>query len=266
MRFVCGLIMVTALSALPALASEYPRERNAFYRQNLDFVNQALEKRKKKLTQLTADLVEYGANPVESIMGRSYRIGEEWDVVSYYNLQNASALPGGSARTDFAPHGRISAFHYRVSSIAPLRIEVTETKKTDPSVTSVTLAFDAEFHEIAKAYHRTDGSTTEGLVHGMHTRFLPLEIYEIDAPQVSTAESVPYQTPDELIASMPAPLAAIAHSSRFSYDADNASSMRTIDGFGREVDFVWQKGNPWPSYVKTDRGISILTNGAGHDH
>jgi hypothetical protein len=244
-----------------AAADEYPRERNSIYNQNLDYVNQALEKRKAKLLALTADLVETGSGPVESLSGHAYRAGDEWDTVSYYSIQNA--LPGGEARTDFAPRGKISSFHYRVVAVAPLKIEVTETtkfgaRKTDPKVASVTLDYDTDFHEIGKSYRLINGQTVNAFVHGMHSRGLPLEIYEIDAPDVTSADPVAYQAPEELIASMPTELAAIAHALKFTYDAPETRSMQTVDGFGRAVEFVWPKGSPWPAYVKTERGISLL--------
>jgi hypothetical protein len=266
--FKVPFALIFTFGVSSANAADYPRERNAVYNQNLDFVNQALEKRKQKLTRLTADVVATGGNPVELLSGRPYRLGEAWDVVSYYIIQNA--MPGSTLRTDYAPHGKISSFHYRVTQLAPLQIEVTETaqpnsNKTDPEIASVTLTYDSDFREIGKAYHRVDGQTIEALVGGMHARGLPLEIYAIDAPNVTDAEAVPYRAPAELIASLSPPLAAIAQASQFGYDPVNAQWLKTTDGFGREVDVVWQKGNPWPSYVRTERGISILVSEVGHD-
>jgi hypothetical protein len=245
-----------------AFGAEYPTARNSIYEQNLDFVSKALVKRKAKLNQLTADLVELHENPVEKFVGRSYRVGDEWDLVSFYSIESTTpgrAVPMGQV----GPVGKIGAFHYQVTQVDPLRIEVTESsefgpKKTDASIASVTLAFDSDFQEIAKTYHGTDGSTRSAFVGGMHSRDLPLEIYDLDGPNLQNAEAVPYRTSTEVLAGMPSPLATIARVSGFSYDPTNSKWMETADGFGRNVDFLWQTGKPWPTYVKTVRSMSVL--------
>ena len=246
-----------------SFAQDYPKERNSIYEQNLDFVSKALAKRKSKLNLLTADYINLHQNPAEALLGRAYKVGDEWDTVVFYKLTRINPETVASGESDVNAAGKMTAFHYAVTQINPLQIEVTESSAqglptSDPSIAKVTLVFDTDFREVSKTYLGTNGSTQSAFIGGIRSRNVPLEKFEIDSPDLMQAEKIPFRGSDELLATLPKPLSTLAAVNGFHYDVVGANWMTSEDGFGRSVDLLWQSGKPWPTYVKSARGFSIL--------
>jgi len=73
-------------------------------------------------------------------------------------------------------------------------------------------------------------------------------------PDVFTARS------DEAIGTpeLPKGLRQVASRSGFRIDPSTTKAFEQDDFFGRGVRILWKQGDPWPAYLKTPQGVSIL--------
>jgi hypothetical protein len=205
---------------------------------------------------------------IRNLFGRVYKVGDRWEVASW-SASNTMARMTDDPEKLALRSGRTALFRYEVVSVAPapsseVTIQVTQLegfglKALDPRVKSLQLRFDDTMAQSRKTYEMTDskGNLVRLAVSpdAMHSAITGLELFPLDVPELVTAEST---TAPDAIPTLPDGLRAVASQAGYRPDLSRASSFRQDDFFGRGVQAIWQKGDPWPAYLKTHNGVSIL--------
>lgn len=201
---------------------------------------------------------------IKAYFGRYYKVGDSWDVASW---ELKSPMMSLTPITENQPSKVVKGgvFHYEVKEVRngaspQVVISVKQTSDfgmtpVDPKVEELTLTMSDQFVQTEKAY-RLKGSNDAVKVSpdGLHSRITPLELYALDVPEIATAiKNTPTSIPD-----LPAPVQTVATRAAYHPALDQSTWLEQDDFFGRPVQILWQYGNPWPSYLKTSTGISIL--------
>lgn len=198
--------------------------------------------------------------------GRNYQVGDSWRVAA---LQTDSSIMRMTSDPHHLRHlnQRIGIFRYRVIAIQDgsqpeFTIEVTQESELsgskfpliDPRVEKLTLKMTPETVQTQKEYSfRGRSHRIQVAPEGLRSAVTPLEMYPLDIPEVFTAEkSVPTSFPQ-----LPAELQKLRSNPNL-INLTKSFWFEQDDFFGRPIQVLWQKGDPWPAYIKTANGIAIL--------
>lgn len=201
---------------------------------------------------------------IKAYFGRYYKVGDSWDVASW-DLKSPLMSYAPIAESHTPKVGKGGVFHYEVKEVrngATPQVVISVKQISDFGMTPVdskvqelTLTMSDRFVQTEKAY-RLKGSTEPVKVSpdGLHSRISPLELYALDVPEIATAiKNTPTSLPE-----LPAAVQNVASRANYRPAIDQSTWLEQDDFFGRPVQILWQYGNPWPSYLKTSTGISIL--------
>ena len=225
-----------------------------------------MKKQKNSLSQALSTSL------ILKLLGRYYQIGDRWRVLSwiYQHSLLPKLQPSQAESPSFSAGG---LFEYEVRDIKPgLKPEITvsitqiahpELPPVDPQVKELLITLDDQLMEQKKLYVLTHPNHTLSIPSGgVGPSLSPLGLYPLELPDVLSAEE--NQKPP--LPELPPPLQKWAN--RFSWKMNRArtTAFQQDDFFGRPIEFFWEKGQPWPSYLKTPRGISLLIeSGVGHE-
>lgn len=207
---------------------------------------------------------------VRSVFGRMYQVGDQWEVASWSAGNTMARMTNDPERLQLRT-GRTALFKYEVLSVKPapdspnpeIVLQVTQLeqfglKKVDDRVKTLKFRFNDRMLTSRKTYEMID---SQGVVRtlavspdAMHSTLTPLELFPLDVPELTTAESARPESPPTL----PDSLQAIATQSGYRLDLQKSRAFKQDDFFGRGIEALWQQGAPWPAYLKTSNGVSIL--------
>lgn len=198
--------------------------------------------------------------------GRNYQVGDSWRVAA---LQTDSSIMRMTSDPNHLRHlnQRIGVFRYRVIAVQDgpqpeFTIQVTQETEfhgskfapIDSRVESLILKMNQQTVQTKKEYSfRGMSNRIQVAPEGLRSAITPLEMYPLDVPEVFTADkSTPSSFPQ-----LPAQLEKL-RSNQNQIDLSKSFWFEQDDFFGRPVQIIWQKGDPWPAYIKTANGIAIL--------
>jgi len=199
-----------------------------------------------------------------SIFGRGYKVGDTWDVAAW-QIQSAT-MRKMSDPDMLSPNVRSGGtFHYEVTSVKPgddseITVKVTQTaqdgmKMLDHHIDGMFMTFCDHGVQSDKSY------AVRGLTHlvpvspeGLRGKNTQMELLPLDVPEVSTAERSQVTS----LPTLPTEIQNFAEKIGYQPNLSKSTWMEQDDFFGRPVQMLWEKGNPWPSYMRTANGISIL--------
>jgi hypothetical protein len=204
---------------------------------------------------------------IRALFGRTYQVGDHWDVASWSAGNTMARMTNDPEKLQLQT-GRTALFRYEVVSVKPapepeVVLQVTQLenyglKKVDARVKRLKLRFNDKMLTSRKTYEMIDSQgvarTLAVSPDAMHSAITPLELFPLDVPELTTAES---SRPNAL-PTLPDALQSIADQTGYRLDLPKSSSFKQDDFFGREIQALWQQGEPWPSYLKTSNGVSIL--------
>ena len=197
---------------------------------------------------------------VRNVLGRYYQVGDVWDVLACKERSNESAMTSEPV----VSHYRCGLFHYEVTDVKPgaeaqVTVHVTQKegyglKVADPKVYSLDLTMSDKFAQSKKIYQFTNRGAFYASPNGVHNSATLLELYPLDVPDIYTAEQL---TASELPA-LPPQIQSVAQQAGYSADLSKSAWFEQQDLFGRSVQILWQRGDLWPTYMKTATGTAIL--------
>ncbi len=197
---------------------------------------------------------------IKNLYGRYYSIGDHWDVYAWQ--LNHSTFPLKRTPLDQNEVGEGGLFHYEVvqlkNGIFPqIIVKITQKEAIDSRISQLMITFTDQFVQTEKIYHfKGSDQGIPVIANGIRSRISPFELYPLDVPDIETAEqSVPKTLPQ-----LPLQIRKAAELDGYKPDLSQSAWFEQDDFFGRPVHVLWQKGNPWPSYIRTQSGIAILKN------
>ena len=201
-----------------------------------------------------------------------YRVGDSWDIAAYY-AQSAQMRMMSPDPTHPAPKGLAGLFRYEVVEVEPSAISVAVTQLSedgirivDPRIEKVLFRFDGGMHQLSKEYVfrkdlKTDGEPVAVSPNGLRSRMTQLELFALDVPELGAADKSTLKA--ESLPQLPHELAKVAERSGWKARVRAAAAMEQDDFFGRQVQMLWRRGDPWPAYLQTSMGTSILIRRGG---
>lgn len=199
---------------------------------------------------------------LKDIFGRQYKEGDSWDVAAWQFMSSTMRKTADTSKlsTGFNNGG---IFHYEVirsGSGQRLKLKITQLnvkgfKPVDPRFESIFLEVNETLSQSRKDYRlRGQTSTLSVSPEGIHSSMTPLELYPLDFPDVVTAEQKTPTSPPLL----PNAIQDVANKLGFNVDPKRSKLFEQDDFFGRPIKIMWQEGDPWPAFIQTSGGISIL--------
>lgn len=249
----------------PAQAAMSPEA----YMEALKFADQAVQKKKARQAQAVSSASALSSSIVLNRVGRKYQVGDQWDIAAYQS-ESTRLKNTADAASQEDRFGQVGIFHFEVKSITSgdrpeMTIQVTQReafgqKPVDAWVKHLTLTLNPNLVQVAKSYTFVDRPESYHVnPNGVRSRLSKLELFPLDVPDVVTAESSkPAQVP-----ALPENLRPVAKSGGFDVDLQKSLWFEQDDFFGRPVEILWQRGDLWPTYVKTPQGIAILIRKGG---
>jgi hypothetical protein len=236
------------------------------YKEALRVANQKVLRQKQNLAQESSHSSALSSSMIKSMFGRFYQIGDSWDVAVWPISQVHLAMTS-------TPVGEGGLIHYEITDIKngthpSVTLKITQQasnglKIIDSKVEYVSLEFSDQFVIGKKSFHlKNEALGITASTHGVRTGrgpyspiISPLDLLPIDVPDITTAESAAASE----FPALPNPVKDIADQSGIKPDLNQCTFFKQEDFFGRPIEVLWQKGNPWPSYIKTSTGIALLT-------
>ncbi len=207
---------------------------------------------------------------ITQLYGQNYKVGDQWDVVAWSYDQTVARMteePSQLAMTG----GKGATFHYEVVNVKSgsqpeITLRITQRKALnlavlDPHVDSLKVVMNDKMTQNNKTYVLKSGAgrlrEVQVSANGIKSSITSLELFPLDVPELSTAESARAHS----LPKLPAGLQNIL--SQVSYQPDLSKSLwfEQDDFFGRPIQALWQQGDPWPAFLKTSNGVSILIRG-----
>jgi hypothetical protein len=221
--------------------------------------------RQKSLNSQSANALS--SSLIRNLFGRYYQVGDNWDVAAWSFDNTMARMTTDPAHLE-SKGGRGGVFHYQVIEVknAPkpeVVIQVTQREefglhKQDARVQALKLSMNDTMLQSQKTYVMTDrsGATRSIKVSpdGIHSAITGLELFPLDVPELLTAESTQASSVPEL----PEGLRGIASQAGYHPAPGKCLWFEQDDFFGRPIQAMWQSGDPWPAYLKTSSGVSIL--------
>ena len=160
---------------------------------------------------------------------------------------------------------QVGIFHYEVTqcgntpdaayTVRIRQINLPGFRWVDPRVDALELqAQPGNTQTVKRYFFRGNANAVPVIPEGLHSAITPLELYPLDIPEILSAEK---KAPTEF-PKVPVELTRAQPDFREKTDLSRSIWFEQDDFFGRPVQLLWQKGDPWPAYIKTSSGISIL--------
>jgi hypothetical protein len=194
------------------------------------------------------------------LMGRYYRVGDKWEVAAW-NFDNAAMRRTDQPEYLTSKPRRGGVFRYEVVDVRTgaepqAVIQVTQLnahglKPVDGKVERLILTMNDRMLQSEKAY-QIAGRITRVSPNGIRSSLTPLELYPLDVPELVTA----IQLEPEKMPELPPEIARVVGSRK--PDLSQSLWFEQDDLFGRPIQALWERGNPWPSYFKTTHGVAVL--------
>jgi hypothetical protein len=195
------------------------------------------------------------------LMGRFYQVGDTWDVAAVHVASNMMRMTDDPAQLRDRAED-VGIFRYKVTKIErgaepTVTIEISQLeeqglKPVDSRVEKLVLKVNEKMDQTARSYvMRGRAAVNTGPLTSSMTAN-PIDLFPLDVPNIVSAEreserALP-QLPPALQRVAGTPAVATGRSAWFEQD----------DFFGRPVQFLWQQGDPWPTYLKTSQGVAVL--------
>ncbi|MGZ3687445.1 MAG: hypothetical protein ACXVBW_04055 [Bdellovibrionota bacterium] len=252
----CGLVLI--LLNLTNLSQAAMSEDQ--YLASLKLAQKKVER--VKAAKQTAAAGALSSTLLRTLFGRYYAVGDNWDVAAWTVINPMARMTADPEHLKLRM-GKGGVFHYEVVSVEngpspSVILKVTQKdgyglKTVDAETDYLQLTMNDQMMQSRKAYSRA-GKLVDVSPEGIHSRLSPLELYPLDVPEISTAERIEPTALPEL------PEAVQKVASQVDYKPNLAQSLwfNQDDFFGRPVQILWQHGDPWPAYFKTDNGVAIL--------
>jgi len=271
-RWVKWVVCVLGAS-LTATAASAMTERDYF--SALQFADQHVRKLKDRRTSRAGALLSAPAveqSDLVSLHGRPWKKGDHWLVVMLKSEELRAAPPSAEGELSHTRRPELALFEYQVVESQPggdvwVRVEPRSDwgiLPVDPRVRSILLRTDESLRQKSKQYIF---GTTHWLAapevrvgvspDGLRSPITPLELYPLDLPRLDLGEG---KRVLELPA-LPEPLRAVAKSTGYRIEPSQGMWFEEQDFFGRPVSLFWRQGDPWPAYLKTPYGVSLLIEG-----
>ena len=198
-----------------------------------------------------------------SPLGRNYRVGDQWDVAAIRTEDSAMRMT--SDPQHLTPTSmRIGIFHYEVIRAGSTRdsefairvkpVVAAGILPIDSRVEAIELSARPGVTQTQKSYFfRGHPNPVRVIPEALHSSITPLELYPLDIPETLYAES---KAPEEF-PKLPPEFSRLPIR-RAETNLSLSLWLEQDDFFGRPIQMLWQKGEPWPAYLKTSSGISIL--------
>ncbi|MCM2279334.1 MAG: hypothetical protein NDJ89_14760 [Oligoflexia bacterium] len=264
---VFALLASTASAAMP--------EQD--YRRALSIAQKKVERTRSAPVQPAARASAPASSASEALssaivlerLGRLYRPGESW-LVAATHLSPTAMRMTDDPRTLDPGKGLSGVFRYEVLEVktAPaveITVRITQLAAyglapVDPRIASLELTFSGATQQTRKAYRAVGrAEPIEVAPEALRAHTSILEFFPLDVPEIATAEA---QRRDSF-PSLPETLAGIRASAGAPPSPGPGIWYEQDDFFGRPIQALWRKGDPWPAYLKTPGGVAILLDGPG---
>lgn len=244
------------------------------YLQALKIANAKIERTQQRVAHPGTGRAAVIASALTSAMPerlslKPYQVGETWEVAAWQADPTAMRMTSDPRHLE-SGKGRVGIFKYRVAEVkeSPTRqvvFEITQRDAhgqtvVDPQVDRITLTMNETYEQARKSYAmKNHPDPIHVAPSGLRSAMTRLELFPLDIPEVITAEaSQPKSLPE-----LPEALREIARQSEFKPDLGRSVWYSQDDFFGRGIDILWQLNDPWPAYIKTSQGVSILISRGG---
>lgn len=236
------------------------------YLSSLQYASQKVLLKKQKSSSPLA----LSTSMISRQLGRPYQVGESWLVLAFIDEREMMRRTAPTReRSGSLSQGGL--FEYRVTEIKTgFQPEITlsihqvnhsQFPTLDPQVNQLFLILDNQLSQKKKFYAMTHQSSFISVPWGgIGVSLSPLNFYPLDLPEMITAqESTQPKEPTML-----QEVQLRAKPFLWKVNLNESDGYEQEDFFGRPIDILWEKGKPWPSYIKTPRGISILIESGGN--
>jgi hypothetical protein len=225
----------------------------------------------KKQKAVQADAGALTTSMVKQLYGRYYEVGETWEVAAVHIDSSQMRRTGDPAQLRDR-EDRVGLFRYEVKKVTggakpEVLVHVTQLARDglrpiDAKISTVVIKVDDQLRENDKTYVTAGPAAMvmAGNTGALKSRATPLELYPLDVPDVVTADHATAASLPEL----PASLRALAARAGWHPDLGRSTWFDQSDFFGRPLQFLWQQGDPWPTYLKTPNGVAILIRKGGN--
>ena len=189
---------------------------------------------------------------LKSHFGRFYQVGDNWDIAVWKTDRPIMRM------TTEPTHLRTTVtnkaiLHYEVIEISNGKIEIKITqledhgiKINDPKVTQIKLSLNNNLNLISKTFFLSSGSVTSS-----HNT---IDFFPLDVPNLSDAD----HSDSPNLSEIPPQIQDFTKTVGFKIVPARGTFFEADDFFGRPIQVFWQKGDPWPAYIKNQNGIAIL--------
>lgn len=258
------------------------------YQEALQIAERKVEKKKNQEIQANllrqSDLSGSSGSPsvnalsaeaVARVFGRFYQPGDAWDVAVWqYKNEHIPAGKSLDHRNDssYANGTNLKVqyrglFHYEILNAPPnasthILIKISEVpdnkiKSVDPSVAFITLTLDNQFKQIRKAYTFKDSAQSVRVFpDGIRSGMTPLEFLPLDAPDFISADS---EKPSaSTLPKLPSAITNFMDELGIRLSLTDSTWYEQDDFFGRPIQALWKKSEPWPVLIKNSYGITVL--------
>ncbi len=228
------------------------------------------EKKTHKKSILRARAQNFPFSAIRSIFGRDFQVGDHWTVAAWQIRPSTMRMTNEEShlQNQITDGG---LFRYEVTQITSspdkqviLQIKQLNSKDfkiIDPNVQYLNLRMDDRLNQNEKTYYFN--GKTEGIQVSpdqIHSAITPLELLPLDIPEILTAEK--HRNNSESISKiLPDKISKKLKELNIIINLNQSIRFEQDDFFGRPIAAFWDKGNPWPTLVKTANGISILIQG-----
>jgi hypothetical protein len=207
----------------------------------------------------------------QQLLGRAYRVGDRWRVLSWI-YRHAILRRIGQPETEESQFSTGGLFEYEVREIKSgfnpeITLSITQIPHPafppiDSKVNQLFIVLNDQLIEQKKFYALAQHHDFLSVpVPGIGLSLSPLGLYPLDLPDSQNAER--FLNPD--LPQLPPLLQEWAKRFSWKMNLKLTTRFEQEDFFGRPIQFLWEKGQPWPACIKTPRGISILVeSGATH--
>ena len=201
---------------------------------------------------------------LKDLLGSPYKVGDQWDTAVWQI--NRSTMRRTGNPTHLLPEiVNFGIFHYEVINIKTgdtptvtlkiTQIETPQSRTIDPRVASLNLTMTDEFGQIEKTYfYKGHPAGVRVSAEGIRSAMTPLELFPLDIPEIATADRKEASRLPEL----PTKIQSFIEQTQFKPNFSRSVWFEQDDFFGRPIQVLWQQGDPWPSYLNTAYGISLL--------
>jgi hypothetical protein len=261
----CGVFVAIALSASLFQKRVWAFMSQEDYLSALKIADSYVQRKQGQAPQGRLGLRNQLRSTLSVTSVNPYKVGDHWTVAAYHSQ------PVVMRKTDDAdqlkePTGKVGIFRYEVTAVQGegldrqvtlkvVQVESHGKAKVDPRVDSLQLTLGGTLKQQSKAYRLQSRNELIAVSpDGLRSRISALELFPLDMPDILSAE----RARPEALPELPQALDELATRASFKPELARSTWFEQEDFFGRAVQMLWQQGDPWPAYLKTPHGVSIL--------